>query len=82
MKLQADYARKTYEGLVTETSKIGGLYADMASQATSPSSPLSPGEIAARRQSFSGAAGPGSVAQQANLTVFQPGFLLPPRWRA
>ena len=36
MRLQADYARKTYEGLVAETSRIGGLYADMASQAYKP----------------------------------------------
>lgn len=36
VQVQADYARSAYKGLVAETTKIGGLYADMAKEAYKP----------------------------------------------
>ena len=36
MQIQTDYARKTYEGLVAETTKLSGLYTDMAKNAYKP----------------------------------------------
>jgi hypothetical protein len=36
IQLQTDYAKGAYEGLVAETSKISGLYADMAREAYKP----------------------------------------------
>ncbi|PSJ55882.1 phasin family protein [Kumtagia ephedrae] len=34
--VQADYAKKTYEGFVAESGKLGGLYADLAKEAYKP----------------------------------------------
>lgn len=36
IQLQTDYAKSAYEGFVAETSKISGLYADMAKEAYKP----------------------------------------------
>lgn len=36
VEIQAAYARQAYEGFVAETTKIGGLYADMAKDAYKP----------------------------------------------
>ncbi|MEQ1944295.1 phasin family protein [Mesorhizobium sp. VNQ89] len=35
-EIQTDYFRQTYEGFVAETTKLGGLYADMAKDAYRP----------------------------------------------
>jgi phasin family protein len=36
MEVQADYSKKVYEGLVAESTKLSGLYADMAKEAYKP----------------------------------------------
>ena len=36
IEIQTDYSRKAYEGLVAETTKLSGLYADMAKEAYKP----------------------------------------------
>jgi hypothetical protein len=36
MEIQTDYARKAYEGMVAETTKLSGLYTDMAKEAYKP----------------------------------------------
>lgn len=36
LEIQADYSKKAYEGLVAETTKLSGLYADMAKEAYKP----------------------------------------------
>ena len=33
---QSDYVRKAYEGFVAESTKLGGLYADLAKEAYKP----------------------------------------------
>jgi len=36
VEIQTDYAKKAYEDFVAESSKLGGMYADMAKQAYTP----------------------------------------------
>jgi phasin family protein len=36
MEIQTDYSKKVYEGLVAESTKLSGLYADMAKEAYKP----------------------------------------------
>ena len=36
MEIQTDYAKKAYEGFVAESSKLGGLYADLAKEVYKP----------------------------------------------
>lgn len=36
VEIQTDYARQAYEGFVAETTKIGGLYVDLAKDAYKP----------------------------------------------
>jgi hypothetical protein len=36
IEIQADYAKQTYEGFVTEATKLSSLYADMAKDSYTP----------------------------------------------
>jgi len=36
VEIQSDYSKKAYESLVAETTKLSGLYADMAKEAYKP----------------------------------------------
>lgn len=36
VEIQSDYAKKAYEGLVAQTTKVGELYADLAKEVVKP----------------------------------------------
>ena len=42
VEIQSDYAKKTYESLVAQSTKVGELYADLAKEVTKPFEALIP----------------------------------------
>lgn len=42
VEIQSDYAKKAYEGLVAQATKIGELYTDLAKEASKPFENLMP----------------------------------------
>ena len=42
VEIQTDYAKKAYEGLVAQTTKVGELYVDLAKEMTKPFEAMMP----------------------------------------